>query len=162
MPRRSRSDLSPREFRDALLDNAFAYLGGSVDRFVDLMHPKARRYVHPVKDGRGRMQRRATLEALKAARAAFEAELAAKRLEEIRAAALLERIVPTALPPARASLEGAQAIHQMAEDLRTMATRGDGVTAFDLRRVGWTNAQISAHVDAARELGYERENGVAA
>lgn len=126
------------------------------------MYPKARRYIFPVKDGRGRIQRRATLESLKAARAAFETERAGKRAEELRAAALLERIVPTALPPARAALDGADAIHQMAEDMRTIATRSDGVTAFDLRRVGWTAAQITAHGEAARELGYARENGVAA
>lgn len=156
------SDLTPREFRDLLLDNAFAYLGGTVDRFVDLMHPQARRYIHPVKDGRGRMQRRATLDSLKAARGAYEAELVQRRAAEARAAALLERLVPTALPPARSTLDGAQAIHQMAEDFRTMATRSDGVTADDLRRAGWTAAQISEHADAARELGYSRENGVAA
>jgi hypothetical protein len=162
LARRSTPDLTPREFRDLLLDNAFAYLGGSVDRFIDLMHPKARRYIHPVKDGRGRMQRQATLASLKAAREAYEAELAKRRAAELHAAALLERIVPTALPPARAALEGAAAIHQMAEDFRTMVTRDAGVTAYDLRRVGWTAAQISAHAEAARELGYARENGVAA
>jgi len=155
-------DLTKPEFADLLHKHCFAYLGGSVDRFVDLRHPKARRYVYPVKDKKGRMLRRDTLAALLAARAAYEAELAGEETKRQEVIALAERLAPTALPTDRASLEGPAAVHQMAEDFRTIVTRSDGVTRRDLRLVGWRDEQITAHAEAARELGYARECGVAA
>lgn len=163
MPRRPRlPDLTPREFRDAVEKLGFAWLGGSVDKFVDRKFPKPGQYIAMVRGERRRPRYAATLEALKAARSKAEQAKAALEAERARKAQIAARLAPVALPADRASLEGPAAIHQLAEDFRTIATRSEGVTWRDLIVLGWKASQLAEHSDAARQLGYRRENGVAA
>jgi hypothetical protein len=158
-------DYTKAEFRVLLIHNSFAYLP-TIDRFSDLRHPHARRTILPVKTGRGRIQRRETLASLLAARAAFEAEQAesarARDAALARIIAIAGNLAPQAFPADRASLEGPAAVHQMAEDCRTIATRDGSVTQRDLMLAGWSETQITAHCEAARQLGYSRENGAMA
>ena len=49
MPSRPLPDLTPREFRDAVAELGFAYLGGSVDKFVDRKFRKAGQYIDMVR-----------------------------------------------------------------------------------------------------------------
>lgn len=162
MPSRPLPDLTPREFRDAVAELGFAYLGGSVDKFVDRKFRKAGQYIDMVRGERRRPRYAATLAALKAARSAAERASAALEAERARKAKIAATLAPVALPADRASLQGEAAIHQLAEDFRTIATRSEGVTWRDLMVLGWQPAQITEHTEAARQLGYARENGVAA
>lgn len=162
MPRRTPTDLSPHAFRQAVAELGFAYLGGSVDTFVDLKFRKHGRYVDAVRGPRRRMRHQATLDALTAARSKAERERQAIDAARAKQAATAALLAPVAMPRDRASLSDAAAIHQLADDFRVMATRGDGVTFADLMLAGWTAEQINAHGEAARRLGYARENGAVA
>lgn len=162
MPRANAADLSPSEFRRALSELGFAYLGFSVDKYVDLKFPRRGRYVDPVRGPRKRMLRRRTLEALQAARSKHERERQAVDAIRARQAATAARLAPRAAPVDRATLANAAAIHQLAEDFRIMATASEGVTFKDLILAGWSREQIIAYGDDARRLGYARESGAAA
>lgn len=162
MPRAIAADLSPSEFRRTLSELGFAYLGFSVDKYVDLKFPKHDRTIDAVRGPRRRMLYRRTLEALQAARNKHERERQAVDAIKARQAATAAKLAPRAAPVDRAALSGAEAIHQLAEDFRTMATRGDGVTFADLILAGWSREQILAFGEPARRLGYARESGVAA
>lgn len=63
-------DLTPREFRNALLDHGFAYLP-PIDRYVDIRQPMPSRFLDPVRDANGEILRRETLAALRATRTAI-------------------------------------------------------------------------------------------
>lgn len=157
-----RPDLDPREFRNALNEHGFAYLGRTVDRFVDIRFPKAGRYFEPVRDARKRTLRRETLESLMKARRSAEAEAAQIAAEAARKQAIAAAIAPVAHPPCRASLTDAAAIAQLADDFMIQSTRAEGVVRGDLILMGWQPAQLEAHADAARTLAYRRQEGVAA
>ncbi|MDP1866963.1 MAG: phospholipase [Bradyrhizobium sp.] len=161
MPPRS-DDIDPREFRNALNENGFAYLGRTVDKFVDIRFPKAGRYFEPVKDARKRTLRRETLARLMAARHSAETEAAQTAAEAARKQAVAAAIAPAAHPPCRASLTDAAAIAQLADDFVLQSTRAEGVVRFDLILLGWQPSQLDAHADAARMLAYQRQEGVAA
>jgi hypothetical protein len=51
----------------------------------------------------------------------------------------------------RAALAGAGAVRQMADDLRTLDAAG-GATEDNMRTIGWRDAQLKAHAEAARSL----------
>lgn len=152
----STPDISKTEFAHALRLHSLGWLPG-VDRFVDLQHPHARRYILPVKDARGRLLREASIHSCLAARAAYEAELAEQLAEAERKAALAGLLAVSALPPPRADLDGPAAVSQLADDFIVQATRNDGVVYRDLIRMGWTGAQLKQHVEAARIVAQRRQ-----
>lgn len=159
MAKKRTGDISPAKFRQALKANGFVY--HTLSRTYSDVRVRGAAAVTSVMRGR-RVDRRATLGALFAARAAREAEIAldaAARAEQRRLAAT---IAPLALPPPRDRLEGSAAIAQLADDLVVITTRSDAVTYTDLRRIGWLPSQIDAHAEAARSLAYFRQNGAAA
>jgi hypothetical protein len=57
----------------------------------------------------------------------------------------------------RALLTGQDAIAQMADDFRVVATRIGHVDRDDLTLLGWLNAQIDKHGDAARQKALRAE-----
>lgn len=162
MARQKPSDLSPVEFRNALVDNGFAYLGRSVDRYVDIRHRRPGRYLEPVKNAKKRILRRETFAALLAWRAEAEAEKAAAMAVAVRHAAVASAIAPRAAPVARASLtDPAAAVAQLADDFVIHSTRAEGVVRGDLILIGWLPAQLDDHAEAARLLAYRKQEGVA-
>lgn len=108
-----------------------------------------------------RLNRQATLDALKADRKARQDAAKAAEALQIERERIAERIAPTALPAPRASLEGAAAIAQLADDFIIIATRSEGAALPDLLRMGWRKSQVFEHTDAARSLAYSRQNGAA-
>lgn len=57
----------------------------------------------------------------------------------------------------RALLTGKNAIEQMADDFRVIATRLGNVDRADLELLGWLNAQIDLHGGAARQKALAME-----
>jgi len=156
-----RDDISPIEFRHSLADHGFAFIR-PVNGYVDIYHPVPGRYVPPVTDARGRVCYQATLDLLFATRKADEAVKARAAEEARRQAAIADAVAPKALPVARATLQGPQAIAQLADDFVVASTRSEGVVKADLLLLGWTGEQIEAHAPAARLLAYRRQEGIAA
>ncbi|WP_316189441.1 hypothetical protein [Bradyrhizobium sp. SZCCHNS1054] len=61
----------------------------------------------------------------------------------------------TAIVKPRPSLKGREAVAQMADDMRIIATRVGNVTVDDLTLIGWRHDQVDLHNAAARELATE-------
>ena len=162
MPRASANpDITPRQFRDAWHDEGFAFLGGTVQRFVDLRFPQHRRYILPVTNARGQMLYAETLAALRASRAASEQERAKDAADH---AALLKRalrLAPQAFAPPRAGLSDVEAIATLADDLRHANARESGVKRSDMLLLGWTRDQLDRYGEQARVAAYARAGGVA-
>jgi hypothetical protein len=145
------ADLTPREFRVALIDRGFCYLT-PIDRYIDIRHPQPGRYLEPVKTARGAIDRRRTLEAL--SRARRETELARAKIRETnnRRQALASKIAPSVLPRCRADLANSAAIAQLADDYLTRLASAGCVNFSDLIQMGWTAGQLKEHGDAARAV----------
>ena len=143
--------MRPAEFRAALQESGFTYLK-QLERFVDRRDMTGRRSYLPVTDERGRIQRRATLAALKAWRAEREASLAAKAAIEQQRIALAERLAPKAMPGCRADLTDADAVAQLADDYLTRTAAAGSIEFKALIQMGWSAAQLREHGDAARTL----------
>jgi hypothetical protein len=109
-----------------------------------------------------RIDRQATLDALQRDRKARQDAAAAAEAVQIERERVAGLIAPVALPAARAGLEGAEAIAQLADDFIVLTTRSDGAAFPDLMRMGWRKSQLFEHADAARNLAYSRQNGAAA
>lgn len=158
MPRSA--DLSPHDFRQALHKHGFAYLGGPVDKFIDLRFPKAGDYIEPVK-GPGRqkrMLRQATLDALlKSREAAAKAKQAAAADAALRAR-IAEAMAPRCMGPVRHTIaDDAEAIRVMAEDFRHARARQEGVTRRDMTLLGWTIEQLDRYAALAGQTAYQLE-----
>lgn len=157
MPRSA--DLSATAFDQQLKLHGFFHIRAE-NRFADVRAKGCPR-TEPVLRGR-RLDRQATLDALlrdRKARQDADAAAEAIQIERERTASL---IAPQALPAARATLEGAAAIAQLADDFITITTRNEGAALPDLVRMGWRKSQVFEHADAARSLAYSRQNGATA
>jgi hypothetical protein len=150
MPRAT-PDLTPKEFRDALIDHGFAYLTPT-GRYVDIRQRQPGRYLDPVKDERGRMLRRQTLAALLKARSDADAAQALIRQANARRQAIAAKIAPHVLVPCRADLTGTAAIAQLADDYLTRFASAGHVQFLDLIQMGWSASQLKAHADDARAV----------
>lgn len=157
MPRRLSTDMSLDQFRREMKLKRIGYLA-NVNRFIDLEHRRAKRLILPVTDDHGRLLRAASLQSVLAARAAYEAELAAADAKRESEVALAAKLAPAAVASPRADLTGAAAIAQLADDFIVQATRSDGVAIADLVRMGWSRAQLDAHADAARIVADRRQD----
>lgn len=60
--------------------------------------------------------------------------------------------IASALVPPRATLKGAAAVQQMADDFRQAAYREGGITRDGLSLLGWTSIQIDTLAAKAREV----------
>jgi hypothetical protein len=158
MPRAS--DLSPKQFRDAVIDNGFAYLGRSIDAYIDIRHPK-RGTIKPVTAGKQTL-RRETFAALLAARTTAEIEKTLAAAERARTEAVAAAIAPSALPPCRADLTEAAAIAQLADDYLTRMASAGCVGFGDLLQMGWNADQLKQLGDAARAVADRKQIAVLA
>lgn len=157
MPHTPANDISESHFKHQLKLHSLAYLP-NIDRFIDLRHPKAGRYILPVRNDAGdRLLRDASIRSCLAARAAYEAEQAEKLKAQQQKAALAERLAPPALASCRADLDGPAAVSQLADDFIVQTTHGDGVAFGQLIRLGWTGDQLKRHTDAARIVAQRRQ-----
>lgn len=154
MPRPT--DLSAADFALQLRLHGFMQLRAE-GRFADVRAKGCPR-TEPVMRGK-RLNRQATLDALLTDRKARQDAAAAAEAVQIERERIAALIAPAALPAARASLEGAAAIAQLADDFIVLTTRSDGAALPDLMRMGWRKSQIFEHTDAARSLAYSRQNG---
>lgn len=145
------TDLTPREFRVALVDHGFCYLT-PIDRYVDIRAPQPGRYLEPAKDAAGRTLRRQTLNRLLKARRDAALAQARIRRENDRRCEIAARIAPQVLPPCRADLADEAAIAQLADDYLTRLASAGAVKFADLIQMGWTAGQLRAHGDAARAV----------
>jgi hypothetical protein len=153
------TDLTASAFDQQLKLHGFFHIRAE-GRFADARAKGCPR-TEPVLRGK-RIDRKATLDALIAARKGRQDALAtaeAAQIERERVAAL---IAPRALPAARAGLDGAEAIAQLADDFIVLTTRSEGAALPDLLRMGWRKSQVFEHADAARALAAERQNGLVA
>ncbi|CUT12504.1 hypothetical protein BF49_3584 [Bradyrhizobium sp.] len=158
MPRQPANDISESDFKHQLRLHSLAYLP-NINRFLDLIHPKAGRHILPVMDETGRrMLRGASLHSCLAARSAYEAELAEQARAEQQKLDMAERLAPCAIAPCRADLDGPEAVSQLADDFIVHTTRNDGVAFIDLIRMGWTGPQLKRHTDAARIVAHRRQD----
>lgn len=146
------ADISPKEFRDALVDNGFAYLGRSVDKYVDIRMPRPGRLFEPVTNAKRQTLRRETLAALLAGRAEIAEAQRLIRAVNDRRQAIAARIAPVAVPPCRADLNGAVAIAQLADDYLVRLASAGSVDFKGLIQMGWSAAQLREHADAARAV----------
>lgn len=156
MPRSN--DLSAADFALQLRLHGFMQLRAE-GRFADVRAKSCPR-TEPVMRGK-RLDRQATLDALLKDRKARQDAAAAAEAAQIERERIAALIAPPALPAARASLKGAAAIAQLADDFIVLTTRSDGAALPDLMRMGWRKSQIFEHTDAARSLAYSRQNGAA-
>lgn len=152
------TDLSAADFVLQLRLHGFMHLRAE-GRFADVRAKGCPR-TEPVMRGR-RLDRQATLDALQRDRKARQDAAAAAEAVQIERERIAALIAPAALPAARAGLEGAAAIAQLADDFIVLTTRSDGAALPDLMRMGWRKSQIFEHTDAARSLAYSRQNGAA-
>lgn len=168
MPRRTRrpADLSAAEFKRELKTHGFLKLSleGTFSDSRARGCPRTAPVMRALGNGKQgrRIDRRATLAALHADRAARQAQAAATAEILERQAQLAATLAPVAMPAPRDGLEGSAAIAQLADDLVTAHTRAEGVTSADLTRMGWRRRQIDELLEPARSLAYSRQNGVAA
>lgn len=151
-------DLSAADFALQLKLHGFLHLRAE-GRFADVRAKGCPR-TEPVMRGK-RLNRQATLDALIAARKARQDAAAAAEAIQIERERVAETIAPRALPSARGSLVGADAIAQLADDFIVISTRSEGAALPDLVRMGWRKSQVFEHADAARMLAYSRQNGSA-
>lgn len=159
MPRITRpADLSAADFALQLKLHGFLHLRAE-GRFADVRAKGCPR-TDAVMRGK-RLDRQGTLDALLRDRKVRQDAAAAAEALQIERERVAETIAPTALPAARASLEGAAAIAQLADDFITITTRNEGAALPDLLRMGWRKSQVFEHTDAARNLAYSRQNGAA-
>jgi hypothetical protein len=158
VPRRhtTPADLSAADFALQLKLHGFMHLRAE-GRFADVRAKGCPR-TEPVMRGK-RLNRQATLDALIRDRAARKDAAAAAEAVQIERERVAETIAPRALPAARASLEGAAAIAQLADDFITITTRSEGAALPDLVRMGWRKSQVYAWLEPARTLAYARQNG---
>lgn len=156
MPRPT--DLTAKDFDQQLKLHGFFHVRAE-RRFADLRAKGCPR-TDAVMRGK-RLDRQGTLDALLAARKARQDALAAAEAAQAERERVAALIAPKALPAARASLEGAAAIAQLAEDFIIITTRNEGATLPDLIRMGWRKSQLFEHGDAARNIAYARQEGVA-
>jgi hypothetical protein len=152
------SELTPTEFKAALRTNGFAALPGSRD-FLDVQAKGQLVRIPGVIDARRRLQRRETLAALLAARIRRRAQEARDAARKAAQSDLAASLAPVCLPPPRGGLDGANAIHQLADDFIVMSTRNDGADMYGLLRLGWSRAQLTEYGDDARALADVRQNG---
>ncbi|MCW2086694.1 UNVERIFIED_ORG: hypothetical protein M2193_008869 [Bradyrhizobium japonicum] len=152
-------DLSAAAFDQQLKLHGFFQIRAE-RRFADVRAKGCPR-TEPVMRGK-RLDRQATLDALLRDRKARQDAAAAAEAVQIERERIAAMIAPPALPAARASLEGAAAIAQLADDFIVLTTRSDGAALPDLMRMGWRKSQIFEHTEAARSLAYSRQNGAAA
>ncbi|TFV34640.1 phospholipase [Bradyrhizobium frederickii] len=157
-PQAKPKDLSAADFALQLKLHGFLHLRAE-GRFADVRAKGCPR-TEPVMRGK-RLDRQATLDALLRDRKARQDAAAAAEALQIERERTASLIAPQALPAARASLEGAAAIAQLAEDFITITTRNEGAALPDLVRMGWRKSQVFEHADAARNLAYSRQNGAA-
>jgi hypothetical protein len=150
-------DINARQFRATCHDEGFAWLGGTVQKFVDLRFRVFGRYILPVRNARGQILHAETLTALRASRAASEQEREQAAAEAARKVALAARLAPQAMPKPRAGLTEAEAIAVMADDLRHANARESGVKRSDMLLLGWTRAQLDQYGDLARQTAYQLE-----
>jgi hypothetical protein len=153
------SDLSAADFALQLKLHGFLHLRAE-GRFADVRAKGCPR-TEAVMRGK-RLDRQATLDALLTARKARQDAHAAAEALQIERERVAETIAPRALPAARAGLEGAAAIAQLADDFIVISTRSDGADLHDLVRMGWRKSQVFELLEAARTLAYGRQNGAAA
>ncbi|WP_456622173.1 phospholipase [Bradyrhizobium sp. P5_C12] len=153
------TDLSAADFALQLKLHGFMHLRAE-GRFADVRAKGCPR-TEPVMRGR-RLNRQETLDALLKDRKGRQEAAAAAEAVQIERERVAETIAPRALPAARAGLEGAAAIAQLADDFIVISTRSEGAALPDLVRMGWRKSQIFEHADAARTLAYSRQNGAAA
>ncbi|MFK4622535.1 hypothetical protein ABIF50_005841 [Bradyrhizobium diazoefficiens] len=156
MPRPN--DLTAAAFDQQLKLHGFFHIRAE-GRFADVRAKGCPR-TEPVMRGK-RLNRQATLDALLTDRKARQDAAAAADAVQIERERIAALIAPAALPAARAGLEGAAAIAQLADDFIVLTTRSDGAALPDLMRMGWRKSQIFEHTDAARSLAYSRQNGAA-
>jgi DNA invertase Pin-like site-specific DNA recombinase len=149
-------DLSPKQFRDALLDHGFAWLT-PIGRYIDIRQRVPGRYLAPVKDARGRILRTRTLAALLAARAEVEAAQEVIRAANARRQAIAAKIAPHVLPPCRADLTGTRAIAQLADDFILGTTTAEGIDFKSLINKGWSASQLREHAEAARAVADRKQ-----
>ncbi len=150
------ADLSPKEFRDTLVDNGFAYLGRTVDKYVDIFGPRPGQLFEPVRNAKRQTLRRETLAALLGARQErVEAQRLIRQANE-RRQQIAGRIAPQVFSPCRADLVGAPAIAQLADDYLTRLASAGSVEFKALIQMGWTAAQLREHADAARAVADRR------
>ncbi|MBN8987454.1 MAG: phospholipase [Rhizobiales bacterium] len=150
------ADLSPKQFRDALVDNGFAYLGRTVDRYVDIRSPRPGRLFEPVVNAKRQTLRRETLAALLAGRnEVAEAQRLIREANDRRLAAAAA-IAPVALPTCRADLTDTAAIAQLADDFLTRIASAGSVDFKGLIQMGWRPEQLRQHADAARAVADRR------
>lgn len=160
MAPRQTSDITARDFRDALRQHGFVE-HALIDRFSDSRNPKAGT-VKPVRTAKGKLKRRLTLDRLLTARQAAEAEQAAARADQQRREQTAASIAPHVLPPCRADLTGPAAIAQLADDFVLALTTSEGITHQALIQKGWRSAQLAEHAEAARTLADRRQTLVLA
>lgn len=159
MPRPT--DLCVSEFRSKCNEFGFAYLGATLDRFIDIRFPKAGDYIEPVKDSRKRTLRQKTLDVLLAHRARRQDDKRAHDALTQLKLQVAEAVAPTALNLARSTLSGPAAIRQLAEDLRIASSMvGEGVTRRDMVLKGWSYEQLTEYEALARQTAYELEGAV--
>lgn len=157
MPRRADDDISKTDFAYQLRLHSLAWLP-NINRFIDLLYPKASRHILPVMDETGRTVRReASIQSCLAARAAYEAELAERARAEQGKADLAEQLAPAAIAPCRADLDGPAAVNQLADDFIVQTTHGEGVVFGQLIRLGWQAEQLKQHTPAARIVAQRRQ-----
>lgn len=157
-PQAKPKDLSASDFALQLKLHGFLHIRAE-GRFADVRAKGCPR-TETVMRGK-RIDRQGTLDALMRDRKARQDAAAAAEALQIERERIAETIAPAALPAARASLEGAAAIAQLADDFITITTRNEGAALPDLLRMGWRKSQVFEHTDAARNLAYARQNGAA-
>lgn len=147
------ADLSAAEFNAQLRAESFAF-NRATDGFIDLRRPTSIRFQRraAIRSPNGRIQRRATLEMLRALRA--EEQVAAAHLAEAKARTgrLIATLAPSALVPPRAGLAGSEAVRRMADDMRMAAAAAGGITEDDLIALGFTRTQVKTLAADARTL----------
>jgi hypothetical protein len=159
LPRQKSSKLTSAEFKSALRTNGFAALPGSRD-FLDVQAKGQLVRIPGVVDARRRLRRRETLAALLAARIRRRAQETKEDAARAAQSALAASLAPVCLPPPRGGLEGAAAIHQLADDFIVMQSRSEGAEFKHMLRLGWTAEQLTTYADDARALADTRQNGV--
>lgn len=155
-PTSAPSDLSPKEFRDALIDNGFAFLGRAVDKYVDIRAPRPGRLYEPIRNAKRQTLRRETLAALLGARAEIVEAQRLIRAENERRQRIAATIAPVALPPCRADLQGPAAIAQLADDFLTRLASAGSVDFKALIQMGWSAPQLREYADPARAVADRR------
>lgn len=155
--RAANPDINVRQFRNTYHDEGFAWLGGTVQRFIDLRFPVKGRTILPVRNARGQILHAETLIALRASRAASEQEKLRAEAEAARKVDVASRLAPQVMAKPRAGLTDVEAIATLADDLRNANARDAGVKRGDMLLLGWTRAQLEQYGPLAARTAYELE-----